>query len=738
MRPITFLLSIQFLAASGFVEGVVYDPSGRVVRGARVSCAGRETSTGLDGRFQFAGVEQCRAEVGADGFEKQSVDLGAGAPARVRLAVAGVVERVVVSATRHETVAEQAGVAATVVSGGEIERRQFPMIQEILRTTPGLSLVQTGRAGGLTTLFTRGAQRTGTLVLVDGAPLNDPGGEVNLGQLQSAAIDRIEIVRGPESALFGSEAAAGVIQLFTRRGDPERRTPHGWLSVERGNFSTDRWTGNLAGGSGDRLDYSLTGERLRTSGEFPNDGFRSVAGTGSFGYRISSRTRAFGLLRSYDSSMGAPGQVAYGLFDGDARETTRDNAVSVRLEDLRGAYLQRFSFAYHRNRDVYYDSRMDGPYDLALLVRDQPGPVRRVSRVAILDPKAVPAQLPAGTRLIRDSWTLYPLDEPYLGDTSRKRFGYQGSLTHSRGTAVFGYDYERQEGEVSKQGVARNRNGLFLHDQYALAGRVFLAGGLRWEHSTAFGTRFAPRGAVSVLVAGEHGAFSSTLLRVSAGRGITEPSLIQNFSRESYFTGNPDLRPERTSSYEAGLVQEWFGRRVRAEAAVFENSFRDLIAFVSLPPPTWGSWRNIEASRARGAEFSGRAKLNRYAFVTASYTRLWTRITKSNSPASLFAGVGQELSKRPPHSGSVALSLVPRRWSLETGALLVSERQDTDFFGINRNGGYQNVYGALTLNLWPHVKPFVRADNVLNQRYEEVPGYSALSRAVRAGVRMEW
>jgi outer membrane cobalamin receptor len=117
---------------------------------------------------------------------------------------------------------------------------------------------------------------------------------------------------------------------------------------------------------------------------------------------------------------------------------------------------------------------------------------------------------------------------------------------------------------------------------------------------------------------------------------------------------------------------------------------------------------------------------------------LWTRITKSNSPASLFTGVGQELSKRPPHSGSVALSLAPRRWSLETGAVLVGERQDTDFFGINRNSGYRNVYGALTLNWRGRLKPFVRADNLLNQRYEEVLGYSALSRAVRAGVRVEW
>ena len=158
-----FCSLIQLLAASGGIEGVVYDPSGRAVRGARVACGGAETITAIDGRFQFPGAAGCRAEIGADGFETQAVEMRAGAPVRVTLAIAGVVERVVVSATRHETTAEQAGVAATVVTGGELERREFPMIHEALRMVPGLSVVQTGRQGGLTSVFTRGAQRTGTL-----------------------------------------------------------------------------------------------------------------------------------------------------------------------------------------------------------------------------------------------------------------------------------------------------------------------------------------------------------------------------------------------------------------------------------------------------------------------------------------------------------------------------------------------------------------------------------------------
>ncbi len=131
--------------------------------------------------------------------------------------------------------------------------------------------------------------------------------------------------------------------------------------------------------------------------------------------------------------------------------------------------------------------------------------------------------------------------------------------------------------------------------------------------------------------------------------------MLQNFARDPYFTGNPDLRPEKTTSYEAGLVQEWFGRRARTEVAVFHNSFDDLISFVSLPPPVWGSWRNVDASRARGLELSGRARLSGSVTLTAAYTRLWTRVIRSGSPASPFYAVGQELARRPGNSGSLSL-----------------------------------------------------------------------------------
>ena len=733
-------MALTLAAQPAGIRGIVLDPDARPIPGARVECAGRILSTDPEGKFAAQGVLSCRSIVSAEGFESRILELDSGREAAVELALAGVAERIVVTAARHATTIEEANVSASVVARSDLELRHFTPVADVLRELPGVQATTTGRYGGQTSVFTRGAGRTGTLVLVDGVPVNDPGGEFNFGNLSGADLERIEMIRGPQSALFGAEASAGVVQLFTRRGDPERVRPRAGVSYERASFATDAWEAGLTGGTGERLDYALHASRVRSAGEFPNDVFRGITGSGNAGIRLSSSTQFRGVARVSDSVVGVPGQVAYGLFDYDARETNRDSVLSLRLDDARGGhYLQQFSLGYHRVRDVYTDSVMQGPYRIAALVRDVGGDQPRTYLERLLDPASLPPAAPPGTRLVTQDVTLYPLSDPYLSATSRKRLGYQGNWTASGTTVVFGYEYERQEGAVSAVDVSRDNHGLFLHAQRTVAGRLFLSGGVRLERSSVYGRKLAPRGAVGFLLAKRRGLLSSTLLRLSAGRGITEPSLIQNFSRESYVVGNPDLVPEKTASYEAGLVQEWFGRRARTELSLFENRFRDMITFVPLPAPVWGTWRNLEASRARGLELSGRARVSEFVTFNVAYTRLWTKVLRSGSPASPFYGLGQELARRPGNSGSASLSFAPRRWWLQAGAVLVGERQDADFwFGVNRNPGYRNVYAAASYRLSDHLLPYFRADNLLNSRYQEALGYSSLSRSLRGGIRAEW
>ena len=204
----------------------------------------------------------------ADGFETKRTEIDSAAPALVELAIAERTDRVVVTATRRETTPEEAGVAATILTAKDLEARAEPALARVLEDVPGLQVTRYGRPGSLTQLFGRGGQRTATLLMIDGVPINDPGGEFNLAGFSTTGIDRVEVVRGPESALFGADAASGVVQLFTRRGDPEDRLPHGSASYERGSFQTDRWAADLAGGFGQRFDYALAAAQFHTVGEY--------------------------------------------------------------------------------------------------------------------------------------------------------------------------------------------------------------------------------------------------------------------------------------------------------------------------------------------------------------------------------------------------------------------------------------------------------------------------------------
>jgi vitamin B12 transporter len=220
---------------------------------------------------------------------------------------------------------------------------------------------------------------------------------------------------------------------------------------------------------------------------------------------------------------------------------------------------------------------------------------------------------------------------------------------------------------------------------------------------------------------------------VSAGRGIKEPALIENFANESFFVGNPKLRPEKTDSFEAGVSREWLGKRLRTELSYFRDRFTDKIEFDFSAFP--GTWQNIDQSWARGVELSGSARLLRFVTLNAAYTKLYTRIT--NDPS--LDQLGLELLRRPRNSGSISLELSPRRWNLIAGGRFVGERQDNDFvFGVNRNPAYNTVFAGGSFQATRHVEVHARVDNALDERFQEVLGYSALSRNAIGGLKLTW
>jgi vitamin B12 transporter len=737
MRSILLLsLSLGLCAGENSnIHGTVIDFSGRSVEAARVTCQNQSVYTNAEGRFVIPGVDKCQVSIEKTGFKPYTIDLTSQTDARTTLELAGHTETVVVSANRTETTPEQAAVAANVITEQQLAARQYPMIFDLLREIPGLQVDEYGPPGTLAEVFTRGSDSTGTLVLLDGVPLNDPGGSIHLENLTSEGLDRVEVVRGPESALFGAEAAAGVIQLFTKHGDPENAVPHGSFSYERGSFQTDRWIANLTGGLPSRLDYAFSASEFHSAGEWPNTFSKNNTGTANIGFKISDSTQLRAIFRVYDAIAGIPGQIAYGIDDLVPNEHERDDSVSLRLDDSRGSnFRQQFTFGFHRLTDRYNDNEtVFGEQPLAALVQDVPGPPPAVYLVALVNPYAPPSVIPPGLTLVQTT-NYFGGDNNSFNLTERKIAGYQGTLSYRGGALVFGYDYQDQSGNLSGVPASRTNNGFFANVQQNFGRRIFLSGGARVEHSSAFGNIGSGRAGASFLLAGEHGPLSSTFFRVSGGRGVTEPSLLENYAQAApYYFGNPALRPETTTTYEAALAAEWWGRRVKTEVAAFRNSFRDLIAFVG------DTWENIEASWARGVETSAQARVTNNIFLTGSYMWLDTRITSSTTPESFDTGVGEPLVRRPRNSGSLSIAVTPKRWSLVVGGSFIGERQDADFtFGITRNPEYQNIYAAASYDIAKHFTPMLKVENLLNERYQEVLGYQALSRGILGGVRIHW
>jgi vitamin B12 transporter len=700
------------------VRGIVSDPSGRPVEGAQIACGSEVKTTDSHGNFDLSAA--CEAVITKPGFTAKKVALSEAGENSVKLDLATASDRVVVTATGAPVAVEESGVATDVFTAKDFEPARGAFVQNLLRDVPGLSVVQTGRNGALTSVFARGGESDSALILLDGIPVTEPGGGFDFVHLTSAGLDRMEVIRGPESVLFGAEASSAVIQLFTRQGDPEARVPHGSLAYERGSFSTDHWSAGIDGGLAQRFDYALTADQYRTTGEFPNDAYRITSGTANTGYRLTNKTQLRAVFRTFDSYTGAPGQVAYGLTNFDAHETVRDSALSVRLDDQRSPrFSQKIQFTYHRDRDRFTDVNTED-YDVSAFVRVDASTGRNY--FAGLAPPGATIASP-GTVIAPGFGTQFASSG--LNFANRTDAGYQGTWTQKSGALVFGYDYERQAGLISLTDVDRSNNGVYAHEQYSLTRRIFVTAGARVEHSSTFGGKFTPRGSITFELPRQ------TYFRLSLARGIKEPALIENFARETSYVGNPALKPEKTDTFEAGLSRSWLRGRVRTDVAYFRDRFTDRIEFDFSQIPS--TWENISRSWARGVELSGSVRLAQIATVHASYTKLYTRNVDKPLPDA-------ELVRRPRNSGTVSLELAPRRWTLIAGARLVGERQEDDFVFslVNRNPGYEDVFASASWKAARHVEPFLRVGNALNERYQEALGYSSLSRAVIGGMHLTW
>jgi len=738
------LLLFLLLSPSDSFKGTVQDPTGAVVASARIEISrpgfSREIYSDSAGQFAIDEIPggSYTIIITAAGFASHVASIVIpSAPDTFTMRVAPRGDDILVTTTRTETPVSMVGVSATVIDHDQIVEQQSPPVYELLRDIPGMAVANTSRRGGTTSIYTRGGGKDANLMLIDGIQVNDPGGDFNFAHLTTSNIDRIEVVRGPQSAIYGSNAAAAVIQVVSHQGTPEDGIASGYGSFEGGNFSTYRYRTGLSGVL-KKFDYSWAAERLGTRGEYANDSYRNLTLAGNLGYHISDISQARFTLRTIGSRVGVPNKVGYGLLDPDAFRTGTNIIGGLRYERNTRTFTQRVQLGFTRFRDFFEDDKGEGPFNIAAIVTGTAGArgadgVRLVRLLSASELTNSSLLVPPGERVVRRAVSIFA-SAPSKQITERRTAEYQANWNYSSHNSItFGYDLEQERGITNVAPPLRNNHGLFANHQHSVGTRLFLTESVRLEDNSVFHKKATPRLAASYLLT------ATTRLKASAGTGISEPSFLENFASDPTFVGNRNLRPERSKSVEAGIEQHFFRSRLIADATLFGSQFRDLIVFVSPPPPQPGTWANLEASRAQGMELSTRVQL-KWLRMRGQYTFLDTRVTAAASPASASTGLGQELPRRPRHSGAFDVSGVFRRAFVNLNSTFVGERQDSDGvgFGIVRNPRYEKVDLGGSYSLRPSIDLFIRVENLLNRRYAEVLGYTALSRNALAGVNFRW
>ncbi len=598
---------------------------------------------------------------------------------------------------------------ATVITRAALEQSGVEYVAEALRTAPGVVVVRAGSFGAVTSVFMRGGESDYVQVLVDGVAVNRPGGSFDFSTLTTENIERIEIIRGPVSAVYGSDAVSGVIQIFTRRG---ANAPNMNFSAQTGSYGTRLWEGALSGGS-DALSYSVGVGGASSDGilEYNNQYRRSIANARVQAH-LDPATDATVALRYADNTFHYPTDGSGQLVDRNAH--TFGDDLSLHLDVARrwtDGLETRLSYQVHDYDFGASDESDDAADTLGFF-----------GRASLTDSRRNAADL-------RTTWRT-------AGDA----------------TATFGYELEHQSvrafsRSLSQYGTSASDSDDERANQAGYAqlswrpGGLAVDGGVRVESNERFGTAATWRTGLAWRMGG-----SGSRLRVSAGTGIKEPTFFETYAT-GFTQGNPDLRPERSVSMEAGLDQAL--GPVHIAATAFHQSYEDLIQYTFAPPQPGGpNYYNVAKARSRGMELEARVDGSRVN-VTGNYTFLATRVEDSGFDEGSGATFveGEALIRRPKHMWSATVAARPaQRIDLSGTVRRTGERGDRDFSTWPAGPVVLPSYTVVNLSVNLDVIATgdgnagmtltLRAENLLDERYYEVFGFRAPGRGVYVGARV--
>jgi outer membrane cobalamin receptor len=712
------IFAVLLLASAAFADDIsvkVNDPQSAAVIGAQVVLrpAGQTTPTGVQytgaaGAAVFRDVTggDYEVQVWAAGFAPAAVQAAPGQNVTVELHPGAVNQTVVVTATRTPVPSDLSGASLNSLDLNQLTAMQPVSTADAIRYLPGAIINTSGRRGSLSSLFVRGGDSRYNKFIVDGVPVDEPGGTFDPGTWPIAQTDRVELLRGAQSTLYGSDAMTSVVQSWTAAGTTP--TPEINFGADGGTFETAHGYASVAGAIR-WFDYNAFADQFNTTGQGVNDTYSNSLQGGNLGFKLSDQVTFRFRTRHMNSRTGVQNEWNFNgtaLEPPDSDQWARQNnfLASGELEIAAPSrWIHRLTgFEYNHKRtnvDYYAD----------------PGRV---------------------------------LDYQFhsIADINRAGFDYQGDyLPRTWARTTLGYEFEDENGDVGDiyYGVYHGLrlNQAVYGQEWLTYKRLSVIAGARFVHNTTFGNVGVPRVAVTYQLLRGEDIFSGTQLRFSYGTGIKEPRFDESFANGPGIIPNPSLKAEQTRAYEAGVQQSFLAGKYSLNAVYYNNLFHNQIDFAIVDPVTFtGQYQNIDKSFAQGAEVVLTGRPVRNLEVTGAYTYTSTQILEAPFFYDPLHAPGAPLLRRPKQAGSLLVTYVTQRWGANLSASALGARPDSDFsgFGIDHAAGYvrADIGGWYQVRRW--VTAYANVENFLNQHYNEVVGYPALRANFRAGLRFRF
>jgi vitamin B12 transporter len=793
---LVFLAIASISANAVIVRGTVTDPLGAVVPNARVqliqgtSLAG-VTLSNSNGSFEIRSTGSGRFVLvtSAPGFA-----LGVGKDFyggradiithNVTLELASVTEKITVTATGIPTPLQQASAAISLIPAADLATRVG--VVDDLRQAPGQVAVQTGQYGGVASLFVRGGNSDANKVLIDGVPAEDVGGRFDFGNVSTTALDDIEIHRGPNSVLYGSDALASVVNFATPRGSSLKPVLN--YSGDAGNFDTYRNEAILSGAH-NRLDYYGAFSRFDSSNALPLNRFHSATSAANLGYNITGDTQIRFTIRNAVSAVGVPNAHDFFGISAAGKQADQDTYSGATIENRHNKWHNLVRYGIARKREQLTQFYPVGEPITAFGFTTYFG-----NTVTIRGANGYQATGRAAINFGGD----YPMGNDQANN--RDELYFQSDYTLSpQFIALVGFRYENLRGSFNDpaffefEKIKRTNYQYTLQFQGQFFSRLFYSLGGAIQRNSLYGTEGTPRiGLAFVPVRPGPGLFHGTKLRANAATGVQEPSLSNEFTSLYHQLLNAgdiaaiaayNVRPIqalRSRTYDVGIDQNILDQKLILKAGYFHNQFDHQIDFIdsntllkvfkidTSAAQLFGAVLNTLAFRAQGFEGELQYQPTTKILVRGGYTYLDSVVQQSFSTDAAYNGtlaenpnlpgipigssyplIGQRPFRRPPQSGFFAAQYTATKWSAALKGAFASRSDDSTFLSYsdidggntlllpNRNldFGYAKLDAYGTYTAGKHITIFAELGNLLNQQHIGPIGYPSLPFSFRAGLK---